>query len=155
MDISDKTNFIIIGNYYISKTITMSVPFQLSVFNSETNKCETLYEHKVFELLRAEGLDDAPLQEYIDKLYGKPKEERMADFFKICQEWQAKDKLKELYVLVCDRIDWEDLVIFDNITEGRKELQKYINDGNPDNYRLEIMKYQNNKFLPAYLSWWY
>jgi hypothetical protein len=59
---------------------------------------------------------------------------------------------KELYVLVCDRLEWEDLVIFDNIEEGRKELQKYIKDGNPDNYRLEIMKYQNNKFVPAYSS---
>jgi hypothetical protein len=66
-----------------------------------------------------------------------------------------KNIVKELYVLVCDRLEWEDLVIFDNIEDGRKELQKYIKDGNPNNYRLEIMKYENNKFVPAYFSYWH
>jgi hypothetical protein len=59
---------------------------------------------------------------------------------------------KELYVLVCDAFEWEDLVIFDNIEEAIKEVQKYIKDGNPNHYRIEIMKYVNHKFIPAYLS---
>lgn len=52
---------------------------------------------------------------------------------------------KELYLLVCNGFEWEDLVIFDNKEEAIKELQK-----RDDNYRIEIMKYENNKFIPAY-----
>lgn len=52
---------------------------------------------------------------------------------------------KELYVLVCNGLEWEDLVIFDNKEEAIKELQKHN-----DNYRIEVMKYENNKFIPAY-----
>jgi len=153
MDITEKTKFIIIGKYYISKTIMMSEPIQLSVFNSETSELNTYYDYEVFEFLRSEGLDNEPLQEYIDKLYGNTKEERIA-YFKNFQEWEAKEKIKEnnkeLYVLVCDGLEWEDLVIFDNKEEAIKELQKYIKDGNPNNYRLEIMKYENNKFVHAH-----
>ena len=59
---------------------------------------------------------------------------------------------KELYVLVCDGFEWEDLVIFDNKEEGLKELQKYIKFGNPYNHRLEIMIYKNHKFIPVHLQ---
>lgn len=52
---------------------------------------------------------------------------------------------KELYVLVCNCLEWEDLIIFDNKEEAIKEVQKYNN-----NYRIEVMKYHNNKFIPAY-----
>ena len=37
MEAIDKNEYIIIGKYYISKTIMMSFPPQLSVFDSETN----------------------------------------------------------------------------------------------------------------------
>jgi hypothetical protein len=63
----------------------------------------------------------------------------------------TEDKI--LYVLVCDGFEWEDLVIFDNRDEAIKEIQKYIKYGNPNKYRIEIMKYENNKFIPAYLSY--
>jgi hypothetical protein len=68
MEAIDKSNYIIIGKYYISKTIMMSFPPQLSVFDSETNTIKNLFDSKVFELLRNEGLDAEPLHEYFDKL---------------------------------------------------------------------------------------
>ena len=68
MEAIDKNNYIIIGKYYISKTIMMSFPPQLSVFDSETNTVKNLFDSKVFELLRNEGLDAEPLHEYFDKL---------------------------------------------------------------------------------------
>ena len=74
MEAIDKNNYIIIGKYYISKTIMMSFPPQLSVFDSETNTIKNLFDSKVFELLRNEGLDAEPLHEYFDQLNGTTKE---------------------------------------------------------------------------------
>jgi hypothetical protein len=77
MEAIDKNNYIIIGKYYISKTIMMSFPPQLSVFDSETNTVKNLFDSKVFELLRNEGLDAEPLHEYFDQLNGTTKEQRL------------------------------------------------------------------------------
>ncbi len=74
MEAIDKSNYIIIGKYYISKTIMMSFPPQLSVFDSEKNTVKILFDSKVFELLRNEGLDAEPLHEYFDQLNGTTKE---------------------------------------------------------------------------------
>jgi hypothetical protein len=74
MEAIDKNEYIIIGKYYISKTIMMSFPPQLSVFDSETNTIKNLFDSKVFELLRNEGLDAEPLHEYFDQLNGTTKE---------------------------------------------------------------------------------
>jgi hypothetical protein len=83
MEAIDKNNYIIIGKYYISKTIMMSFPPQLSVFDSETNTVKNLFDSKVFELLRNEGLDAEPLHEYFDQLNGTTKEQRL--------EWQKQE----------------------------------------------------------------
>jgi hypothetical protein len=86
MEAIDKSNYIIIGKYYISKTIMMSFPPQLSVFDSETNTIKNLFDSKVFELLRNEGLDAEPLHEYFDKLNGTTKEQRL--------EWEKSQEDK-------------------------------------------------------------
>jgi hypothetical protein len=86
MEAIDKNNYIIIGKYYISKTIIMSFPPQLSVFNSETNTINNLFDSKVFELLRNEGLDAEPLHEYFDQLNGTTKEQRL--------EWEKNQEDK-------------------------------------------------------------
>jgi hypothetical protein len=83
MEAIDKNNYIIIGKYYISKTIMMSFPPQLSVFDSETNTVKILFDSKVFELLRNEGLDAEPLHEYFDQLNGTTKEQRL--------EWKSQE----------------------------------------------------------------
>jgi hypothetical protein len=83
MEAIDKSNYIIIGKYYISKTIMMSFPPQLSVFDSETNTINNLFDSKVFELLRNERLDAEPLHEYFDQLNGTTKEQRL--------EWQKQE----------------------------------------------------------------
>jgi hypothetical protein len=86
MEAIDKNNYIIIGKYYISKTIMMSFPPQLSVFDSETNTINNLFDSKVFELLRNEGLDAEPLHEYFDQLNGTTKEQRL--------EWEKNQENK-------------------------------------------------------------
>jgi hypothetical protein len=48
----------------------MSLPFQLSVFNSETNENKILFESDVFKLLKNEGLDTEPLHKYFDDIQG-------------------------------------------------------------------------------------
>lgn len=83
MEAIDKNNYIIIGKYYISKTIMMTFPPQLSVFDSETNIINNLFDSKVFELLRNERLDAEPLHEYFDQLNGTTKEQRL--------EWQKQE----------------------------------------------------------------
>jgi hypothetical protein len=88
MESIDKSNYIIIGKYYISKTIMTSFPPQLSVFDSETNTIKILFDSKVFELLKNEGLDTEPLHEYFDKLNGTTKKERL--------EWQKQFEEKKL-----------------------------------------------------------
>ena len=86
MEAIDKNEYIIIGKYYISKTIMMSFPPQLSVFDSETNTIKNLFDSKVFELLRNEGLDAEPLHEYFDQLNGTTKEQRL--------EWEKNQEDK-------------------------------------------------------------
>lgn len=82
MEAIDKNKYIIIGKYWISKTILMSYPPQLSVLDTETNVCKILFNSKVFELLKNKGLDTKPLHEYFDMLNGTTKEQRL--------EWQQK-----------------------------------------------------------------
>ena len=76
METIDKSQFIIIGKYYISKNIMMSFPIQLNVTNSETNECKLYRDYKLFEPLRSEGLDPEPLEDYFDKINGTSKENR-------------------------------------------------------------------------------
>ena len=83
MEAIDNSEYIVIGKYYISKTIMMSFPPQLSVFDSETNIIKNLFDSKVFELLRNEGLHAEPLHEYFDKLNGTTKEQRL--------EWKSQE----------------------------------------------------------------
>jgi hypothetical protein len=66
---------------------------------------------------------------------------------------EKENEKKKLYVLLCDDFEWEDLMIFDDKEEALKELRKYTKDDNPCNYRVEIMKYEKNKFIPAYLTY--
>ena len=86
MQTIDKSNFIIIGKYYISKSIMMSFPPQLLVFDSETNTIKNFFDSKLFELLKNEGLDAEPLHEYFDILNGTTKEQRL--------EWEKNQEDK-------------------------------------------------------------
>ena len=77
MNAVDKNQYIIIGKYYISKCIMMSLPPQLSVFDSETNEDKLLFVADVFKLLKKEGLDAEPLHKYFDDIQGITKEDRL------------------------------------------------------------------------------
>lgn len=83
----DESNFIIIGKYFISKYIMMSEPAQLYVTNSETNDTKMYYDYKVFELLRGEGLDTKPLEEYFDNISGSTEEDKI--------RMEEKDKMRK------------------------------------------------------------
>ena len=87
METIDKSQFIIIGKYYISKSILMSYPCKLSVIDSETKTSKLLNDDKVFELLRNEGLDSEPLHEYFDVINDTTKEERINSAEYIFQEF--------------------------------------------------------------------
>ena len=65
--------YIIIGKYKISKVIFMSEPVQLTVTNTETNENNLIYDYKLFKLLRNEGLDTEPVDEYFDKINALPR----------------------------------------------------------------------------------
>ena len=93
MESVDKSNYIIIGKYWISKMIMMSCPPQLTVSNTETNITLMLRDYQVFELLRNEGLDTEPLHEYFDAINGTTKEDRM-NTLKMFEEWEQKKKEK-------------------------------------------------------------
>jgi len=77
MNAVDKNQYIIIGKYYISKCIMMSLPLQLSVFDSVTNEDKLLFVADVFKLLKNEGLDAEPLHEYFNDIQGITKEDRL------------------------------------------------------------------------------
>jgi len=95
MEAIDKNNYIIIGKYWISKTILMSYPPQLSVFDSETNTTKILFDYKVFELLKNEQLDAEPLHEYFDEMNRITKEDRIR-ILKEFEEWEQTQKEKIL-----------------------------------------------------------
>ncbi len=103
MEALDKSNYIIIGKFWISRYILMSEPCIMSVINSETGESKSYRgSDKVFELLRKEGLDEEPLHEYFDILNGRTKEERL-DWWNKFEEWcnevnkhqEEKDKMKQ------------------------------------------------------------
>lgn len=94
MESLDKNNYIIIGKYWISKTILMSYPCWMTVINSLTGESKSYCgEDKVFQLLIDEGLDTEPLYEYFDKINGTTKEDRN-NALKIIDEWEQKQKDK-------------------------------------------------------------
>jgi len=93
METIDKNNYIIIGKYWISKTIMMSYPPQLTVLNLETITNQVLKDYEVFEMLRNEGLDAEPLHEYFDAEIGPSKKDRM-NALKMFEEWEQKKKDK-------------------------------------------------------------
>ena len=90
----DNSQFIIIGKYWISKMVMMSEPCQLYVTNRDTNECRNYYSDQLFKLLRNEGLDPEPLDEYFDKLHGITKEERILTLRKY-NEWEEANKMKK------------------------------------------------------------
>lgn len=89
MNAVDKNQYIIIGKYYISKCIMMSLPPQLSVFDSETNEDKLLFVADTFKLLEKEKLDAEPLHEYFDDIQGITKEYRLR-FIKAFDEKYGK-----------------------------------------------------------------
>ena len=93
MEAVDKSKFIIIGKYYISKYIMMSEPAQLYVTNSETNETKMYRSDQVFEMLRGDGLDTKPLEEYFDDISGITEEDkiRIEEFERRMEE---KEKMK-------------------------------------------------------------
>jgi hypothetical protein len=95
MEATDNSQFIIIGKYWISKMILMSEPTQLYVTNKETNECNMYDDHKVFELLKNEGLDAEPLHEYFDGIHGITKEERIR-ILKQFEDWEKRQQEKKL-----------------------------------------------------------
>ena len=88
----DKNQYIIIGKYYISKCIMMSFPPQLSVFDSETNEDKVLFVADVFKLLKNEGLDAEPLEEYFDKINWITKEDRLRFIKAFDEKYKDEDK---------------------------------------------------------------
>jgi hypothetical protein len=94
MEAIDKSQFIIIGKYYISKSIMMSFPIKLYVTNSETNECKLLYDYKVFQLLRSEGLDQKPLEDYFDEINITSKKDR-DNYFRQYNEQEEINKMIE------------------------------------------------------------
>ena len=93
MEAIDKSKYIIIGKYWISKTILMSYPPQLSVIDFETNVCKILFDSNVFELLKNEGLDTEPLHEYFDIMNGNTKEQRL-EWEKKFEKWEKSQEEK-------------------------------------------------------------
>jgi hypothetical protein len=91
MEEKDRKEFIIIGKYWISKTIMMSEPCQLYVTNIETQEVKIYYEFKMFELLKKEGLDPEPLHEYFDIIHGTTKKDRIKAL-KYFEIWEERDK---------------------------------------------------------------
>jgi hypothetical protein len=90
----DPTQFIIIGKYYISKTMMMSNPIQLYVTNSETGENKSYYDYKVLELLRKEQLDATPLHEYLNKTNGITKEKNF-EFIQAFDEWTERKQMNQ------------------------------------------------------------
>ena len=72
----------------------MSEPVQLTVTNTETNENNLIYDYKLFKLLRNEGLDTEPLDEYFDKINGSTKEQRIVALRKY-EKWKAQQELKQ------------------------------------------------------------
>ena len=95
----NKEEFITVGKYRISKFILMSDPCQFQVTNSETNKTKNYYLNILYQLLRSEGLDTDPLDEFFDNMSGiySTKEERIETRKKLQKEYDellAKEEKK-------------------------------------------------------------
>ncbi len=95
MEALDNSNYIIIGKYWISKTILMCLPCQLYVTNMETNECKLYRSHQIFDLLKYENLDPEPLHEYFDLINGITKVDRIR-IIKEFEEWEQRQKEKTL-----------------------------------------------------------
>lgn len=74
---NDISNFIIIGKYWISKTVIMSVPYKFLVTNSETYESEVYFDYKLLEMLRTEDQNTKPLEDYFKCLNYNIKEEML------------------------------------------------------------------------------
>lgn len=77
MEAIDKSQYIVIGKYCISKFILMSEPGQMYVTNMVTNECKLYYIYTLLNLLTQEKLDAEPLHDYINEMTGFTKEERI------------------------------------------------------------------------------
>jgi hypothetical protein len=77
MEAVDKSKYIIIGKYWISKMFLMSRPTQLYVTNTEINECKLYRSHQLFNLLKREKLDTEPLNEYFDEMARITREQRI------------------------------------------------------------------------------
>ncbi len=116
MEAIDKSQFIIIGKYCISKMILMSKPCQLYVTNTEINERKLYRSDEVFKLLKKEGLDAEPLHEYFDEMNGTTKEERI-EILKMFEDWEeARNEDKKQL----NRLEkWDEAM-----KEDRKQMKK-------------------------------